>query len=134
VVQVREPVDFWIEPSEEDLARNPDAQAELMTVYVRRTPTQEIPYLDRYEAMLIRLRHIMTDIKVDGSKAQNRLDKLAGEYNQLMEEMIMFSVDMPEGGYFRLDAAALNYLQSVIRELSRAQQADDDDDDGQGNW
>ncbi len=133
VVQQREPVDLWIEPTDEELARDPNLEAELITVYVRRTPATEIPYLDRYEAMLIRLRHQMADLEIDGPKAQTKLDRLAGKYNALMEEMICFSVDMPDGTYVKLDTAALGYLQRVISEVSRPINDSDEDDDSLGN-
>lgn len=124
VTKQSEPVDLFLE----FVGSDGRLRTEQVTVQVRRIPSTEIPYIDRYELQLQRLRHQLADIKLDGPKSEIKLNRVAGEYNQTMKDMICFAVDMPEGTYEELDAAALTYLQGVMQEVASPKRSDEDDE------
>jgi hypothetical protein len=115
-----------------------ERNGETVTVFMRSIPTTELPYLDRHDMMLQRLRQKLATMTGRDSKTLRQVDALSREYNEISEEMTRFVVEMPEGLYENLNVPTLRALQREIQAMVTgsfvtSQNAEDDEDDDP-NW
>lgn len=100
-----------------------------VTVYVRSVPSTELPYIERYNLILMRLQQQMADITGHDEKSMRRVDRLVDEYNRISEEQTRFIVDMPDGLYGSLNVQAMRKLQKKVAVITAPPDEDDDEDD-----
>jgi hypothetical protein len=107
-----------------------------VTVFMRSVPTTELPYLDRHDMMLQRIRQQLSQLTGRDAKTQRRVETLSQEYNDLSEEMTRFVIEMPDGLYERLNVPTLRALQAEIQRMVTGSQVADqlDEDDTNPNW
>lgn len=106
-----------------------EKEGDRQTLTLRKVGAMELPDVDALEMRLARTRKRLASCDRSTRGGEREYQRQRAEYNLIMEELVSFTVELPEGFYQRLDTVALGEIQSRVAKITRAARGEPVNDD-----